>query len=56
METYRFFYKGRWRGINDKVWLNLVFSWRVMFIHDDGTVVLNRGRRFRTLNCLVRVS
>ena len=56
MDTYRFFHRGKWRGIGDKVWLNWVFRWRVVSIYDDGVVVLQRGNRYRTMNCQVRVA
>lgn len=56
METYRFFHRGRWRGVGDSVWLGLVFRWRVTEILDDGVVVLERRGRVRSLRCPVRVS
>lgn len=56
MDSYAFFYRGRWRQIGDKVRVGWFHTWRVAEIHDGGTALLERGDRKMYVQGTVRVS
>jgi len=57
METYSFFYNGKWYQVGDFIRMGLFRSaWEIIHIIDGGSAVITRNGKYKKIEGKVRIS